>query len=169
MKKAAIIGVISLCAAGIMTAVLLRGCNTVLPPSSWGETFAPDLISDEAWRESIAKDPSAHGYSGYSILKDRNSDAAIPEGLRDLKSKDAYVWLNAALYLGSRKRPEAVPYLIKALRHSAWRSDEETVRLLQGLTGQTFGNEFKKWRDWYETQQDRIELDWDSSLGSSPR
>ena len=168
MKKKAtwIIGTLIVVIAASVVALRQK---SILPASVMGEQFVPVLISDEAWRESIAKDPTADGYSGYGILQDRGSDAAIGEALRDLKSADAYVWLNAASYLGSRGRSEAIPYLIKALRHSAWRSDEERLAFLRKLTGQTFGNDFEMWRKWYEARPDRIEMDWKSSLGGAPR
>jgi hypothetical protein len=168
MKKITI-AIVVLVVAGSGILFLLARQKTILPPSVMAEHFAPSLISDEAWRESISRDPTAHGYSGYGILQKRSSDAAIQEGLRDLRSDDAYVWMNAASYLGSRNRPEAVPYLIKALRHTAWRSDDERVKFLRQLTGQSFGSEFEKWRDWYESQPNRADLDWNLSLGHSPR
>ena len=143
--------------------------KSVLPPSVMGEYTSPSLITDEAWRQSIEEDPTAHGYSAYGILQKRGSDVAVEEGLRDLSSNDAYVWANAASYLGSRGYSEAVPYLIKALRHTAWRSDDERVELLQQLTKQSIGKDFEQWRNWYESQPDPIELNWESSLGYSPR
>ncbi|MDF1814665.1 MAG: hypothetical protein P1V20_20835 [Verrucomicrobiales bacterium] len=152
---------------GIGFLVIQQG--SILPPSVFGEFTAPHLISDEAWRRSIAEDPTAHGYSAYGILQKRGSDVAIKEGLRDLLSDDAYVWMNAASYIGSRGHSEAVPYLIKALRHTASRSDGERIDLLQKLTGQSFGNDFERWRSWYNDQPGALELNWDSSLGHSPR
>lgn len=132
-------------------------------------TIAPELISNETWRESIAKDPAAYGYSGYGILQDRGSDLAIQEGLRDLRSEDGYVWVNAAHYLGSRGHKEAIPYLIKALRHTAWQADDERVELLRQLTGETFGNSFDDWFSWYEAEPNPIQINWESSLGHAPR
>jgi len=142
MRKPIII-ITACCTAIAIIAVVIVRQKSVLPPSVMGEHFAPQLISDEAWRESIAEDPTAHGYSGYGILEDRRSDVAIQEGLRDIRSEDGYVWMNAASYLGSRGRKEAIPYLIKALRHTAWRSDDERVEFLRQLTGETFGNSFE--------------------------
>ncbi len=142
MKKPIIIlaGCIAIAVIGL---VIIRQ-KSVLPPTVLGEHFAPQLISDEAWRQSISEDPTADGYSGYGILQDRRSDVAIQEGLRDLRSEDAYVWMNAASYLGSRGRKEAIPYLIKGLRHTAWRSDDERVELLEQLTGETFRQEIRR-------------------------
>jgi hypothetical protein len=167
MKKPIIILAGCIAIAGI--GLLIVRQKSVLPPTVLGEHFAPQLISDEAWRQSISEDPTADGYSGYGILQDRRSDVAIPEGLRDLRSEDAYVWMNAASYLGSRGRKEAIPYLIKGLRHTAWRSDEERVDLLRQLTGETFGKSFDDWFKWYEAQPNPIQIDWESSLGHAPR
>jgi len=152
-----------------MIGIIVFRQKSILPPSVMGEFTYPGLISDEAWRQSVAENPAAHGYSAYGILQKRGSDIAIEEGLRDLTSEDAYVWVNAASYIGSRGHSEAVPYLIKAIRHTAWRAADERVVLLQQLTRQTFGDDFEQWRRWYESQPDAIDVDWDSSLGSSPR
>ncbi|RYD61541.1 MAG: hypothetical protein EOP83_16765 [Verrucomicrobiaceae bacterium] len=167
MKKPTIIAIACI-AVAILAFVIVRQ-KSALPPSVIGENIAPQLITDEAWQESIAEDPTAHGYSGYYILQDRRSDAAILEGLRDLRSDDGYVWVNAASYLGSRGNEEAVPYLIKALRHTAWRSDDERVESLRKLTGETFGNSFEDWFNWYAGQPNPINIDWESSLGHAPR
>ncbi len=126
-------------------------------------------MSDEELRVSIGNDPAAVGYSGYDILQKRGSDVAVGEALEDLESDDAYVWVNAATYLGSLGYSESVPYLIKSLRHTAWRSDGEKVGLLQAMTGQEFGADFSLWQKWYLNQKDPIEIDWESSLGRSPR
>ena len=154
--------------AVFLCAVMIRQ-RSVLPPSGMGEHFIPHLISDEAWRQSIANDPTAHGYSGYGFLTSRESDIAIDEGLRDLESEDPYVWVNAASYLGSRGRSEAIPFLIKSLRHTAWRADDERLELLKDLTGQSFGNDFRQWLAWYESQPEQIQIDWTSNLGHQPR
>ena len=153
----------------VTLAVIVIRNKSVLPPSTLGEIIAPQLITDEAWRASIAEDPSSNEYSGYGILQDRGSDIAIKEGLRDLSSDDPYTWLNAASYLGSFGRTEAIPYLIKALRHTAWRSDEERVEQLRKLTGKSFGNNFEAWHEWYISEPDQIVIDWESSLGFRPR
>lgn len=137
--------------------------------SSVKEVVVMRWMPNEWWRRSIAADPSDHGYSGYEILSKRGSDAAIAEALRDLDSTDAYVWINAAAYLGGWGRQEAVPYLIKGLRHTAWRSDAERVKMLQQLTKQTIGNDFDRWRSWYEAEPDAKKIDWNSYLGHAPR
>lgn len=51
------------------------------------------------------------------ILAERKDSSGVQAAIPLLKSRDPYVWLNAAIYLGAMKRQEAVPYLIKGLRH----------------------------------------------------
>lgn len=172
MKRVVIVlVVVAVIAAGC--AFLLATTKTILPPSVLVELMLPNiariLVTDEAWRQSIEEDPTAHEYSGYGVLQRRRSDVAIREGLRDLRSDDAYVWANAAAYLGSLDHPDSVPYLIKGLRHTASQSDDERAAFLERITGQSIGKDFAKWRAWYEDQPDRIEMDWTSSLGSRPR
>lgn len=79
------------------------------------------------------------------------------------------MWLNAAIYLGACNRQEALPYLIKALRHTAWRSDQTTARYLSNLTKLDFGTDFDKWQRWRITAHPRVKFDWESSLGHMPR
>ncbi len=103
------------------------------------------------------------------FLASRADPVAVPEALQLLHSSDDYIWVNAAEYLGACHRQEAIPYLIKALRHTAWRSDEETVRYLRTMTGQPFGAEFDKWHAWWTARHPGQPFDWTSSLGLKPR
>lgn len=129
------------------------------------EHFAPGLISTKSWVRSVEASPEAHGYSAYGILIKRDTDAAIPVALLHLNSSDPYIWMNAAHYLGSQGQVEAVPYLIKALRHHASRSNDKRVAMLQELTGQEYEADFEQWLAWYRAQPEHKELDWESSLG----
>ena len=136
----------------ITLVVVIRFWGAEFGPSLLIEHMAPGFICDNSWRRSIASDPTAHGYSAYGVLQERKSRAAITEATRDLQSSDPYVWFNAALYLGDLGVPSAVPYLIKGLRHPAYRSHSEVAALLQTLTGQSFGTDFQAWKTWWESQ-----------------
>lgn len=107
--------------------------------------------------------------NAYSILQDRNTPIAVSEAVEDLKSTDPYVWLSAAIYLGHFKKESAVPYLIKSLRHTAWRGDDERVKMLEGITGQEFGNDFIAWKAWWTGMNPSFEIDWEGALGFRPR
>jgi hypothetical protein len=99
------------------------------------------------------------------VLTDRRDPATLSPALPLLKSNDAYVWFNAALYLGSLNRQEAVPYLIKGLRHQASRSWGDCDSDLTAITGQNFGTDFKKWHEWWEKSHPKSGFDFDSNLG----
>ena len=53
------------------------------------------------------------------LLCERRDPIAADRAVQLLTSPDDYVWLNSAEYLGAIGRAEAVPYLIKAFRHTA--------------------------------------------------
>lgn len=101
------------------------------------------------------------------FLTKRSSTEGVPRALELLGDRDDYVWLNAATYLGAMKRTESIPYLIKSLRHTAWRGYEERARMLQDLTGETFGPDFESWHRWW-TKRHPEQFDWDSKLGPKP-
>ena len=130
---------------------------------------SPGLFRDQSWY-AAASDPSRYdAYSAYNILQRRGTDIAIPLALEDIHSDDPYLWLNAATYLGSHDRKEAIPYLIKSIRHTAWRSVDERVLTLSSLTGVDFGTNFDDWKSWYDSNFPTETIDWNSALGHSPR
>ncbi len=128
----------------------------------------PGLISDESWHRAIINNPKSHGYSCFGILEDRGSDCAVETCIPLLKSRNPYIWLNVATYLGSRGRKEAIPYLIKSIRHRASFSKNERIAMLEKLTGQKFGADIIKWIKWYQKTEHPITIDWDSELNWRP-
>lgn len=133
------------------------------------EHFYPGLIRTKSWIQCLEDDPTAHGYSVYGYLEKRKTDAAVEHALEHIYSGDDYLWLNAATYLGSRGNREAIPYLIKSIRHTASRSVDERVSQLQSLTNQDFGEDFERWRAWYISTSPNVIPDWDDSLGHAPK
>jgi len=133
------------------------------------EHFYPGIISTGSWIRCLENDPTAHGYSIYGYLENRETDAALDHALEHIHSDDDYLWLNASTYLASRGRQESIPFLIKALRHTAWRSVDERIKFLEVLTGQRFGNDFTAWKKWYIATDPEIIPDWISGLGHSPK
>ena len=125
----------------------------------------PGFISDRSWLAVVSNPERYDAYSGYGVLEERESDIAIPIARKHIHSSDPYLWLNAATYLGSRGDSEAVPFLIKSLRHYASRSIEERAELLSKLTGVSFGTDFFAWRDWYRVTEAPMQLDWTAALG----
>ena len=133
------------------------------------ERFAPGLIPASTYARNLrSEDPDVIRES-LAHLADRKDPIAVPQAVSLLQSTDDYIWLNAALYLGACGRQEAVAYLIKALRHTAWRADNDTAQYLRWLTGQDFGTDFARWQQWWLGLHPDSSMNWTSHLGFSPR
>ena len=133
------------------------------------EHIAPGLVPSSSFVSNLKSNDADVVREDLHFLRSRNDPAGIPNALPLLQSQDDYIWLNAALNTGACGRQEAVPYLIKALRHTAWRSDPDTLAALTTLTGQTFGNDFSKWQAWWTSRNPGKSFDWISHLGFAPR
>jgi hypothetical protein len=105
-------------------------------------------------------------HDSLNILTQRKDPMAVYLEIDMLQSDDDYEWLNAAIYLGACGRQEAVPYLIKALRHTALRSHEQEAAYLTALTAQNYGTDFEKWKAWWEKTHPDSKMDWNSNLGT---
>jgi hypothetical protein len=86
------------------------------------------------------------------LLGQRKDPAGQQQARTLLLSKDDYIWFNAALYLGAINDSQAIPYLIKGLKHPASRAYPDVVRELQAITGQNFGMDQAKWIAWWQQQ-----------------
>jgi hypothetical protein len=159
--------VIAAVALPVMVFVWMIPRSTLL--SGLFEHLSPGLVPSSSYVNNLKSDDPDLVRESLGYLSSRKDPAGIPNALPLLKSQDDYIWLNAALYTGTSGRQEAVPYLIKALRHTAWRSDSDTLAALTTLTGQNFGNDFSKWQAWWVNQNPNQRFDWTSHLGFSPR
>lgn len=128
----------------------------------------PGIVSSQSYKRAVMHPESNDAYSAYSVLGQRRSEVAHEIALQHLCSTDDYLWMNAAHYLGYIGDPASIPYLIKALRHKAWRANEERRALLVKLTGMDFGTDFAKWQQWWVSQHPDFQIDWDSHLGLQP-
>ena len=136
---------------------------------SFVEHMAPGVIPAGSYARNLdSQDPDLVRES-LAHLTDRKNPIGLTRGVELLQSTDDYIWLNAAHYTGVCGRQEAVPYLIKSLRHTAWRADNETAQHLRSLTGQDFGTDFTRWQEWWIGQHPDLAIDWTSHLGFSPR
>jgi hypothetical protein len=159
----------------ILTVVMifLVGILLFTPRSIFLMTFvehiAPGVISVNRYARNLDSDDSDLVRESLAILTHRRDPAAVTRGVELLDSADDYIWLNAAHYVGACGRQEAIPYLIKALRHTAWRGDGETIQYLRNLSGQDFGMNFTRWQGWWLEQHPNSAMDWTSHLGFSPR
>jgi hypothetical protein len=133
------------------------------------EHEAPGFISAKSWKYCVEHPDQFDAYSSYDVLSKRKDPIAKEIAEKQLSSSDDYLWLNAAIYLGSIGDTSSVPYLIKALRHTAWRSQPEYITYLKTMTGMNFGDHFDLWKDWYLGQSPSVVPDWNSHLGYAPR
>jgi hypothetical protein len=127
------------------------------------------VIPDSVYVRYLHASDSETIIAGLSTLRERNDPAGVNRAVELLGSSDDFVWLNAALYVGECGRQEAVPFLIKALRHYVWRTDEEALSLLRQLTGEDFGSDFPAWQQWWLSREPDSAIDWESDLGPVPR
>ena len=104
-------------------------------------------------------------YDSLEILTQRKDPIAAYRAIEKLQSNDDFEWLNAAIYLGACRRQAAVPYLIKALRHTAFRYYDQEAGYLKALTAQNYGTDFEKWKSWWEKTHPDSQMDWNSNLG----
>lgn len=137
--------------------------------SGLSEHFSPGLVPSSSYVNNLKSNDPDLVRESLSFLNSRKDPAGVSDALPLLQSQDDYIWLNAALYTGACGRQEAVPYLIKALRHTAWRADPDTLAALTAISGQNFGNDFSKWQAWWISQNPGRSFDWTSHLGFSPR
>jgi hypothetical protein len=109
----------------------------------------PGLMRSEAIAANLDKGGSI-AYSSLGILEERKWPGAQAKAKTFLKSDDSYLWLNSAFYLAALGDKDAVPYLIKGLRHPAWRSYPKAAAYLKALTGQDYGTDFNQWKSWWQ-------------------
>lgn len=139
------------CLAAFLTAFLMMGCGdgTGGNPSaaSPSQPTAPTPV------KPVPAQPSKEEIQRQLFLLEAKHDPSGKQMARELlKSDDDYIWLNAATYLGSIGDTEAVPYLIKGLKHPAYRTYPEIAAHLLSLTGKGFGLDQVKWIEWWRTE-----------------
>jgi hypothetical protein len=130
-------------------------CNRIFP-------FYP---SSRALTRNVENGTGEIVYDSLDILTQRKDPMAVYFEIDMLQSDNDYEWLKAAIYLGACGRQEAVPYLIKALRHTALRSHDQEAEYLTALTSQNYGTDFEKWKSWWQKTHPDSQVDWDSHLG----
>jgi hypothetical protein len=125
----------------------------------------PSYPSSRALSRNVENGSGDLAYDSLNILTQRKDPMVVYFEIDMLKSDDDYEWLNAAIYLGACGREEAIPYLIKALRHTALRSHDQEAGYLTALTSQNYGTDFEKWRSWWEKTHPDSQMNWNSHLG----
>ena len=129
-------------------------------------SYRDDNQSVESLVNKLDSSDRGDVFNGYHHLTKRANPAGVNKAIKHLNSDDEYIWLNATLYLGACGEEISVPYLIKALRHPAWRAREEIVEYLKKITGEDFEYDYNRWKSWWDTQNSSVDIDWVSNLGS---
>jgi HEAT repeats len=164
-----VVGVFALIGATILASFVLRIAPQHPYLSLFIERRFPGIIPSTGYAQVLYSPDKELVLRGFYYLAKRKDPIAVPRALELLNSKDDYVWLSAAEYLGACKRQEAVPYLIKALRHTAWHADRKTIESLHSITGLEFAADFTRWQQWWLSLHPDIQFDWTSHLGPRPR
>jgi hypothetical protein len=142
---------------GVLLSVsIIGGVGYLIHRKMTQSTLGLLLMGDTVKAESLVAnlDSTDHDLvmTSLGILADRADPAGRAKAKDLLESEDNYIWFNAALYLGSIGEAEAIPYLVKGLKHPARRSHDEVVALLESMTDQAFGKNQEKWIEWWKTE-----------------
>jgi len=81
----------------------------------------------------------------------------VPEFISALKDSDWMVRQAAAYALGEIKDPRAVKPLISALNDSHWSVRQAAAEALKEITGKDFGEDQRKWQEWWEKSKGRLQ------------
>lgn len=152
---------------GILVHWILTSKNCETVQSGSNEIFPRELFLKPTLSDMYSADEGVIRECLWE-LHARKDMRGISRAIELLEHPDDYVWLNAALYLGAMGRSESVPYLIKALRHTAARSDIDTIRYLRALTKQDMAD-FEQWRQWWTATHPDFRIQWETHLGERPR
>jgi hypothetical protein len=172
VKRKYILAVLLVLAAAIVVAGLLFERSLKRRTDMYDALADPGVVktlSNSQFMDFLSSGDTNVISETFGALEIRADPFAVEKAKTFLTSKEAYVWLNAAMYLGACKDPASTPYLIKAFRHTAWRSDQRRLKYLREITGKDYGTNFVQWKNWWEEASHNTNFDWDSSLGLAPR
>lgn len=86
------------------------------------------------------------------VIGDRK---ALPALIRDLQRAESPSSANCAIALGVLGDESAIPCLIDALNSKREEVVADAALALHRLTGHDFGDDYDKWKTWYERNKDR--------------
>ena len=102
-----------------------------------------------AWFAS--RDPVTKAAARQAVLWGGGDYLAVVERL--WKEDESPTWrADLMLLLGDRRRPDAVPLLLKALSGKSLRVKSAAAEALEAITGQAFGYDLKRWTAWWEKE-----------------
>lgn len=106
-----------------------------------------EALGDEDWR--VAN----HAVRALGIIQKRECVAVLIQ--RGLRSPAYLVRLNSAAALAAIRAPEALEPLIDSLKDDEPQVQKMATFALEKITGESFGNDEPKWRDWWREAKER--------------
>lgn len=114
-----------------------------------------------AWFSS--RDPVTKAAARQALLWGGGDYLAIVERL--WREDESPTWrADLLLLLGDRRRPDAVPLLLKALGGKSMRVKSAAVEALEAITGQALGFDVQRWTAWWEKAGPTILLPKEESI-----
>lgn len=111
--------------------------------------------------ESALKDPAfeVRAAALETLVKYKVDDAVILKNARELlRDKNLVVCAAAAEALKSVKKPDALRLLAERLPGAVGRLRYDIIVAMRDLTGHDFGFDCKSWLNWYQANNDRLEM-----------
>ena len=118
--------------------------------SSLGLLIFREHVSSEKLVKNLSSTKSDLVQSSLWHLANRRDPAGKEPAQKLLLSKDDYIWFDACLYLAAIDDKQAIPYLIKGLKHQASGAHDEVAGYLEQLTDENFGKDQGKWIAWWK-------------------
>ena len=144
--------VVALIVVAIGLVVLGTFAYTRFMRSGLAVQVAGEVVPVETLVSNLSNEDRDIVMSSLHFLTERRESAGAEEAKGLLSNDDDYIWFNAALYLGAIGDAEAIPYLIKGLKHPASRAYPEVARDLETLTGERFGTDQERWLAWWRSE-----------------
>lgn len=143
--------VVIICLSAVVLFGLIGwGVYRAVTGTSTGLILSGGAVGSGKLVENLSSDDRDLVMTSLHILRERRDPAGVAKARTLLESTDDCIWFNAAIYLGAVGDADAIPYLIKGLKHPAYRSYPEVAAELHDLTGESFGVDQAKWIAWWE-------------------
>jgi hypothetical protein len=134
---------------------IIQLLNTPCPPETPDNAIEPvvgnkveDRLVDKFIEALTDKEPSVRWESARRLGDLKDNRAVVPL-IGALSDGHAYVRRRAAVALGELQDPRAIDPLIKALQDDDSFVQKFASEALEKITGQHFGNDSKKWAEWW--------------------
>lgn len=129
--------------------------------STTGLLFVGENVSSQNLVKNLSSADQDLVMTALNLLARRRDPTGRAAAHKLLQSNDDYIWFNACQYLAAIQDERAVPYLIKGLKHPAWRAHDDVAEHLERLTGEKHAKDQKKWIEWWEEAHPDTDFDFE--------